>query len=287
MSRRCGLRDLRPLALTGALCLLVAGTGATEDRAAAADTLRVCASESEAPFSMSDASGFENRLAQVLASEMGRTLVTVWTSKPAIYLVRDFLDKNQCDLVMGLDTGDERVLTTKPYYRTGYVIVTRADRNITTTKFNDPQFQKLHTVAVRFHSPGELILRQTGKYENTAIYLSSLVGFKSPRNQYLQIPAERLIQEVAEGRADAAIAFAPEVARYVKASRVPLSMRLITEPIVQPDGSKVELQFSQSMGVRKNDPRLKAALDAVIDRARAQLHKPLEAEGIPLLPTSS
>jgi len=255
--------------------------------AASSADLRVCASETEAPFSMRDESGFENRVAKIVADTMDRKLVTVWTPKPAIYLVRDFLDKNQCDVVMGLDTGDDRVLTTKPYYRSGYVIVTRTDRHITATTWNDPQFKKLDTVATRFNSPGEQILRQTGKYENTAIYLFSLVGFKSPRNQYVQVPADRLIQEVIEGRADAAIAFAPEVARYVKASPVPLTMKLITDPLVLPDGKKESLQFDQSMGVRKNDPQLKAALDAAIDKATAELHKPLEADGIPLLRTNS
>jgi mxaJ protein len=256
------------------------------DDSGAAD-LRVCASEVEAPFSMRDETGFENRIAQIVATRLDRKLVTVWTPQPAIYLVRDWLDKNKCDVVMGLDTGDERVLTTKPYYRTGYVIVTRADRNVTATTWSDPQFRKMKTIAVRFSSPGEAILRQTGRYEDTAIYLSSLVGFRSPRNQYLQIPGDRLIQEVVEGRAEAAIAFAPEVARYVKASPVPLRMTLITEPLVLPDGRKEILQFSQSMGVRKNDARLKAALDAAIEAAGPQLRAPLEADGIPLLRTSS
>lgn len=251
--------------------------------AGVAADLRVCASEAEPPFSTRDESGFENRVARIVATALDRKLVTVWTSQPAIYLVRDWLDKNKCDVVMGLDTGDERVLTTRPYYRTGYVIVTRADRNITATTWNDPQFQKMKTVAVRFSSPGEVILRQTGKYEDTAIYLSSLVGFRSPRNQYLQIPGDRLVQEVIDGRADAAIAFAPEVARYVKASPVPLSMKLITDALVLPDGRKQSLQFDQSMGVRKGDARLKAALDAAIDIAAAELRGSLEAEGVPLL----
>lgn len=265
----------------GSLLLTVGLSTAT-----AAD-LRVCASESEAPFSMRDESGFENRVARIVADAMDRKLVTVWAPKPAIYLVRDFLDQNKCDVVMGLDTGDERVLTTKPYYRTGYVLVTRTDRHITAKGWSDPQFQQLHTIAVKFNSPGETILRQTGKYENTAVYLFSLVGFKSPRNQYVQVPGDRLIQEVIEGRADGAIAFAPEVARYVKASSVPLTMTILAEPLVLADGNKETLQYDQSMGVRKDDPQLKAALDAAIDKAGTQLRQPLETEGIPLLRTRS
>lgn len=269
--------------VVGALALT---TGLWAGTASAAD-LRVCASENEAPFSMRNETGFENRVAKIVAQVMDRNLVMVWAPKPAIYLVRDFLDQNKCDVVMGLDTGDERVLTTKPYYRTGYVLVTRADRRITAQGWSEPQFQKLNTIAVKFNSPGEQILRQTGRFENTAIYLFSLVGFKSPRNQYVQIAGDRLIQEVIEGRADGAIAFAPEVARYVKASSVPLTMTILSEPLTLADGKQETLQYDQSMGVRRNDPQLKAALDAAIDAAGAQLVEALRAEGIPLLRTAT
>lgn len=267
------------LALACSPAVLFGGSALAED-------LKVCASENEAPYSMADGTGFENRLAQVVADVLGRKLVTVWTSRPAIYLVRDYLDKGLCDVVMGLDTGDERVLTTKSYYRAGYVFVTRQDRHVTATSWKDPQFGQMNTIAVRFSSPGEFILRQMGKYENTANYLKSLVGYKSSRNQYIQVDAERLVQEVADGHAEAAIAFAPEVARYVKASRVPLVMSPISDTVERPDGRTTALQFDQSMGVRKNDPTLKAALDAAIDRAADQVQKTLEAEGIPPAPRS-
>jgi mxaJ protein len=186
--------------------------------------------------------------------------------------------------VMGLDTGDERVLTTKSYYRAGYVFVTRKDRNITATSWKDPQFEQMGNIAVRFSSPGEFILRQMGKYEDNANYLASLIGFKSRRNQYLQVAADRMVQEVAEGHADAAIAFSPEVARYVNSSSVPLTMTPISDPVEGPDGQSVMLQFDQSMGVRKDEPELKAALDTAIDKAAVQIRQLLRAEGIPLTP---
>lgn len=248
---------------------------------ALADSLKVCASENEPPYSMHDGTGFENSLAQVIADTMGRTLQMVWSDKPAIFLVRDHLDKRLCDVVMGVDTGDERVLTTKSYYRSGYVFVTRKDRNVTATSWKDPQYEQMGTIAVRFSSPGELILRQMGKYEDNANYLASLIGFKSRRNEYLQVPADRMVREVAEGHADAAIAFAPEVARFVNSSPVPLSMVPIADSIARPDGQSVELQFDQSMGVRKDDQGLKAALDAAIDKAAPQIRQILKAEGIP------
>ncbi|MFS8036622.1 methanol oxidation system protein MoxJ [Xanthobacter sp. AM11] len=257
------------------------------DAAAAApadpSVLRVCASEAEAPFSQKDGKGFENRMAEVLAGAMGRRAVLVWSAKPAIYQVRDQLDPKLCDVVMGVDTGDPRLLTSRPYYRTSYVLVTRADRNITAADWQDPQVQALGRFAIRFYSPGETMLKRLGKYEDNAAYLFGLVNFRSPRNQYVQVPGDRIVSEVAGGEADIAFAFAPEVARYVKSSSVPLRMSLAGTSITRFDGTEVPLHYDQSVGVRRDDAALLAEIDKALVKARPQIEEILVEEGIPLL----
>ncbi|WP_238123076.1 MULTISPECIES: methanol oxidation system protein MoxJ [unclassified Xanthobacter] len=255
--------------------------------AAAPGTLRVCASEVEAPFSQKEGKGFENRIAQVLARAMGREAVFVWSGKPAIYQVRDGLDKKLCDVVIGVDTGDARVLTSKPYYRTSYVFVTKADRNITTGDWQDPQIKDLGRFVVRFYSPGETMLKRLGKYEDNAAYLYGLVNFKSPRNQYVEVPAERMVSEVAKGEADVAFAFAPEVARYVKASDVPLRMTVATTDLARFDGTPIPLHYDQSVAVRKDDAALLREVDAALVKARPEIEAILTEEGIPLLKPNS
>ncbi len=88
------------------------------------DILRVCAAN-QPPYSIKGGGGFENKIALAVAEAMGRQVQFVWSSRPAIYIVQEYLNKNLCDVVIGLDTSDPRVLTTKPYYRAGYVFVTR------------------------------------------------------------------------------------------------------------------------------------------------------------------
>ncbi|MFG1332259.1 methanol oxidation system protein MoxJ [Xanthobacter autotrophicus] len=285
----------------GAVPAMAQSPAATAQNAAAAPVaapadpgvLRVCASEVEAPFSLKEGKtgeklGFENRIAEVLATAMGRKVQFAWTSKPAIYQVRDQLDPKLCDVVMGVDTGDERMLTSKPYYRTSYVLVTRADRNITATDWQDPQVKALGGhFAIRFYSPGETMLKRLGKYEDNAAYLYGLVNFKSPRNQYVQIPGDRIVSEVANGEADIAFAFAPEVARYVKASQVPLRMSLAGTSITRFDGTVVPLHYDQSVGVRRDDAALLAEIDAALVKARPQIDEILVEEGIPLLKPNS
>jgi mxaJ protein len=262
------------------LLILAALAAATT---AHADNLRICAAKSALPFSSEDGTGFENRIGEAVATAMGRTAQTVFLDKPAIYLVRDALDKHACDVVIGLDTGDARVLTTKPYYKTGYVFITRADRNLDISSWNDKRLQSLQHFAVSFDSPGEEMLKQIGKYDDNLNYDYSLVGFKSRRNSYVQIDPSRLVSEVASGKADIAVGFAPEVARYVKSSTVPLRMTLIADDAQRSDRQKVPQQFSQSAAVRKDDTQLLTQLEAALAKARPQISQILANEGIPLV----
>lgn len=250
---------------------------------AEASPLRICSSQIEAPFSIKDGSGFENRIASILAEAMGRKPDFVWTEKPAIYLVRDFLDKNACDVVMGLDAGDPRVLTSDSYYRSGYVFLSRADQSAEIKSWKDPRIEKLDHIAVAFSSPAESMLHEVGKYEDNFAYLYSLVNFRSPRNQYTQVPAEKLVSEVASGNAALAVAFAPEVARYVKQSAQPLRMTMISDDNFRSDGQKVPHHFDQSIGVRKGDQALLDQVNIGLAKARPKIEAILKEEGIPLL----
>lgn len=265
------------------LAAAISPLAAAEDSSA---DLRICASENEVPYSYKDGSGFENRIAALVAEQMHRKPVFVWTKRPAIYLVRDFLDKKECDVVVGMDTGDERVLTTRPYYRSGYVFVSRADRGVEIPTWRAPNLAGMSHVAVGLGSAAEAMLKKLGKYEDNAAYVYSLVDFKSPRNQYVRVDPSRLVKEVAEGVADVAIAFGPEVARYVKASTVPLQLQPVP-PDDTGEGQAIEFRFSQSMGVRKDDRELLDGLNTALDRAGPKIREILEQEGIPLLPLQS
>jgi methanol oxidation system protein MoxJ len=272
-------------ALCAGVAFAAAASGAAT--ASAAQTLRICASTKEAPYSDAGATGFENRIAAKLAEAMGREAEFVFTDKFAIYLVRDFLDARACDVVMGVDVGDERMLTTGSVYRTGYVYVSREDENFTGSSWRDIQGTPYGRFAIRFYTPAELMLKYAGKWEDNAAYLYGLINFQSRRNQYNQVAADRLVSEVASGEADLAIAFAPDVARYVKASSVPLRMTMIEDEMTRSDGKVVPLQYDQAIGVRKDDRTLLDEINAALPKVRGEINAILMEEGIPLLPPSS
>jgi len=288
--RVCALtarRTSKPVALAIAAGLLLGGwqSAAAEEKAdqQATETsvLRICAAANEHPYSTRDGEGFENKIAEVIATAMGRAPVYAWHNKPAIYLVRDKLNMKVCDVVLGVDTNDERVTTTKPYYRAPYVFVQRKDSKLKIDSWNSPDLAKANKIGFTPGSPAEVMLNKLDLHSVHFNYVASLTNFKSRRNQYTRIDPIRLVGDVANGTADVSIAFAPEVARYVK-SNPDLKMTAIPDDNVRVDGEKVPHHFDQSMGVRKGDNDLAAALNQAIEKSRPQIEQILKDEGIPL-----
>lgn len=266
--------------------LAAAAALALSQAASAAEPLKVCAAESELPYSDKEGRGFENKLAELLAKEMGRTVENVWWHDPR-YFVRDSLDKGDCDVVMGVDAEDPRFLTSEPYYRSGYAFVVRkADAG----KLRDWDSEWLKTVqhiAFMPDTPAETMVRKIGRYSDMFNYIQSLVGFKARRNQYVRFDPEKLVQEVASGNADVAVLWAPQAARYVKQSSQPLAMVLISDHQVRSDGEKVPHHYSTSIGVRKGDYELMTAVTHALRKQKHAIQALLKAEGIPLLPAEA
>ncbi|WP_026605819.1 methanol oxidation system protein MoxJ [Methylocapsa acidiphila] len=249
--------------------------------------LRICASSVNSPYSTPDERGFEDKIAKAVAKAMNRKAVFVYTNRPAIYLVRDLLDEKACDVIAGLDAGDDRVSTTRPYYRSGYAFISRSDKSLDIKTWSDPRIPKLHNIAVELGSPGETMLKSIGKFEAELNYLYSLVGYKSRRNQYVQVPPGKLVEEVADGNADLAVAFQPEVARYVKAASTPLTVTIIPNDVVSSTGKPVPHHFDTAMGVRKGDDALLEELNAAIQKAEPDIKAILDEENVIMLKAGS
>lgn len=252
--------------------------------AADSSILRICAASDELPMSKKDGSGFENKIAVALAEAMGRTPKFVWYDKPSIYLVRDQLKKMACDVVIGVDTGDPRVATSKPYYRASYVFVTRKNSNFDLSKgWESPDLTKAGKIGFTPSSPAQVMMEKMGLYQDNLNYMYSLVNFKNRRNQFIRVPAQRMVNEVADETADLAVNFAPEVARYVKENDS-LELVVIPDNNQRSDGESVPHHFDQSLAVREDADALLKELNTALDKAAPKIQDILKSEGIPLLP---
>lgn len=246
-------------------------------------TLRVCAAKDELPYSDYKKTGFENSIAKVLAKNMNRKLEFIWSERAAIFLINDLLKKGSCDLVIGVDEGDARVLTSKPYYRSSYAFIYRKDKGIAVDSWQSPDLQKLKKFAYTPGSPAEVMLRKIGKYEENFNYLMSLINFKSRRNSYSRYHPEKMVNEVIQGNADIAILWAPEAARYVNEATELVTMNVINESKVKYKGEYIEHHYNQSLAVRENDKELLEDLNEALDKSMDEITKILKQEGVPLI----
>lgn len=247
------------------------------------ETLKVCAASNEMPYSNTQQQGFENEIAKALSKSMDMPLEFVWSDKAAIFLVTEHLLKSECDVVIGVDTDDPRVVTSQPYYKSGYVFVYRADKDLEISDWNSPDIQKLNRFVVVPGSPSEVMLREVGKFEGNFNYTKSLSGYKSPRNKYIRLEPSKLIGEVTSGNGDIAHLWAPEVARYVRDSKTPLEM--VVSPAIGElkNGEGIVQHYDQSVAVRQDDTALLKAINKGLADAAPQITTILKKEGIPLL----
>jgi len=264
---------------------LLIGSGMMLSHTASAnsETLRVCAAADEMPYSSKSGEGFENRLAAILAEEMDRDLEMVWSDKAAIFLVTEKLLKNECDVVMGVDKGDPRVATSKPYYKSGYAFIYPADKDLDIKTWQSEDLQPMSKFAIVPGSPSEVMLREIDKYEGNFNYMMSLIGFKSRRNQYVRYAPDVLIAEVSSGKADLAHIWAPEAARYVQSASVPLKMVVSEEVARTGDGEGVLQHYEQSVAVRSEDKGLLTEINTALQEADSKIKAVLKQEGVPLL----
>ena len=93
---------------------------------AEARELKVCADPNNIPFSNDKQEGFENRIVQIVARELGASVRYVWHAQRRGN-VRETLNAGLCDLIPGIGSSVDMLATTRPYYRSTYVVVSPVD----------------------------------------------------------------------------------------------------------------------------------------------------------------
>ncbi|HEV8639600.1 MAG TPA: substrate-binding domain-containing protein [Methylomirabilota bacterium] len=249
---------------------LLAGHALSND----AKPFRVCADPDNLPFSNQQQQGFENKIAELVARELGAPLSYYWWPHQR-GLVRNTLRADQCDVLIGIPKGYDPVLWTKPYYRSAYVIAyhEKSGRQITT--LDAPALRQLR-IGVHRNTPPEEALARRGILDNVVGY--SL--FYDPRGPTSERPS-KLVTDLVVGTIDVAVAWGPLVGYFAKKLNVPLEL----VPLTGDPG--VPLAFDISMGVKKGDQALKTRLEDVLDRRRVDIRKVLEDYGVPLLPADA
>jgi mxaJ protein len=248
------------------MLLLLAG-------AANARELRVCADPNNLPFSNHRLEGFENRIVEVLAQELHADVGYTWRAQRRGF-IRNTLKANACDLTAGTVAGLPMLASTAPYYRSTYVFVTRRDLP-EVVSLDDPALRKLkigvHLIGDDgFNVPPAHALARRGIVDNVRGY--SLYGDYSAEN-----PPARLIEAVAAGEIDVAIAWGP-LGGYFAALQSP---GLRVTPVRPAIDGPLPMTFAISMGVRRDDTALKQDVEAALTHRRSDIDAILAAFHVP------
>jgi mxaJ protein len=241
----------------------------------------VCADPNNLPFSNAREEGFENRLAWLVAGDMGATVRYTWWAQRRGF-IRNTLRAGACDVVMGVPSSYELVLATRPYYRSTYVFVHRRDASFTVRSFDDEILRKLrigvHVIGDDYANPPPAhALANRGVVGNVAGYM--IFG-----NYAEPDPPARLIRAVADGEVDRAIVWGPLAGYFAGRQAAPLAIVPVSPEIDLPF---LPFVYDISMGVRRNDQRLRDELNAILARRGKEVAALLREYGVPAPLSSS
>jgi len=237
--------------------------------------LRVCADPNNLPFSNNRLEGFENKLADLIANELGeRVEYTWWAQRRGFF--RNTLKAGACDVVIGVPAAFELALTTSPYYRSSYVFVSRKSSRLHLASFDDPQLRKLK-IGVQLvgddaaNTPPAHALSARNIITNVKGF--TLYGDYSEPN-----PPARIVEAVEQGTVDVAIVWGPLAGYFAKHSRVPLEIVPVSPEVDQPF---LPFVYDISFGVRRGDQDLKDRLEQILEKRRGDIDRILADYGVP------
>ena len=264
-----------------------ATTAAIPVAAAERDVLRVCADPNSLPFSSEDQAGFENRIAQLLADDLGVPLEYTWFPQRRGFVrqtlrARDGSGGYKCDLIMGVPTSFEMGLTTQPYYRSTYALVIRATDDLAGVESQtdfvaiDPAVRDGLHVGAHTPGPGTLWLTRNGMR-------NQIVAFPALDADPNSYPGQLVDHELVEGRLDAAILWGP-IAGYFAQQEIERGAALRVIPLSGDEG--IRFDFAIASAVRYGDDAWRDKVQDFYDRRQADIDAILLEYGVPLLPNT-
>ncbi len=241
-----------------------AQTGETVDNT----MLRVCADANNMPFSNDKGEGFENKIAELLARDLGIPVRYTWFPD-TVGFIRNTLGARKCDLIIGTAAGNELVQNSNPYYRSVYAFVYRPDAH-PVASIDDPALQSA-SIGVVAGTPPVTLLMQKG-------LLGHLRSYQLLVDTRFNSPGRDLVHDVATGAIDVGILWGP-IAGYFAKRETPT---LVVAPLQAQQGP-TQLDFRITMGMRPNEPQWKLTINNLIRKKQKEIDKILLDYGVPLL----
>jgi quinoprotein dehydrogenase-associated probable ABC transporter substrate-binding protein len=258
------------------LCILIlaaafpaAAFAVDQPEAVDRSALRVCSDPGNMPFSNQKGEGFENKIAELIAAKLGVPVRYTWFPQATGFL-RNTLRARRCDIVIGMVSGAELVLSTNPYYRSTYVMVTRKKDGITADRLDDPALKALKIGLIAGTPPAGIAAR------------NGLMAHAAPYDLMVDTrydsPSHRMVDDLAAGRIDVALLWGP-LAGYFAAQQ---GDALTITPLVH-EAKADRMDYFIAMGVRPGEHRWKREIEQVIGDNKDQITAILREYHVPMI----
>lgn len=232
---------------------------------------KVCADPDNLPYSNTKLEGFEDKIAQVLADDLGKKLSFAYAyNRQGFY--RNTINAMRCDVIISTTSDNDALRTSKPYYRAGHVFVWRKDSNYNITNWDSPDLKKGY-IGIVDHSPATIPMNDHGLIGNARPY-------RIQRD--LNLPPSHMIDDLVKGDIDIAVMWGPIGGYYAKQAKIPLVVMPIPE--YSTTNVKGKEYWNISIGVRKKDKERIEMINASLERSKDKINKILDEYGIPHVP---
>ena len=273
-------RIRRGICAAGAIALALGGASVSADEVRAA--FRPCIDPANLPFANTSGEGFENRIAELFAKQLGLP-VKSYALAQRMNFIRNTLryklpgEDFRCDVVMSVPVGFDQAWATSPYYRSTYALVYAKGKGLDDVRSGadlvalpDARRSKL-TIGIHDRSPASIWLVKHCMEAQAKPY-----QMLSPDPD--MYPGQLIDKELAQGKIDAAIVWGPIAGYYAKRVR---DVELVVVPLRSEPG--VKFDYAVAMGVRYGERDWKETIDKLIAQNKAAITGILREYGVPLL----
>ncbi len=271
------------VALAVSASLAAAQPAGAVDDVGSDGVLHVCADPNNLPLSHRQQTGYENKIAQLLARELGWKLEYTWFPQ-RIGFIRNTLtardpynQRYKCDLVMGVPVGYGLTATTIPYYHSVYALAYVKGRGLDAVHSLDDLLRL---------PPDKLRSLRFGAFGRTPPIdwlqdhglMDQLVPYQTQTGDPDQYPGEIIEKDLAAGKIDVAFVWGP-IAGYFgkKTTSVPVTV------VPFPPNAKYHYDYRIAMGTRFADKAWNERLDRLIEKDRAEIQEILAGYDVPML----
>lgn len=231
---------------------------------------KVCADQDNLPFSNDKGEGFENKIAEVLAADLGKELsYQYWHDR--FGFLRNTLNAKRCDVIIGTNTTYDALDTTKPYYRAGHVWIYREDSGYDISSWDSPDLKK-GVIGLVDKSPVAQALNANGLMANARPYRIQRDLTRSPGEP---------VDDVVSGKIDVAIMWGPLGGYYARQSGEDLVVVEIPEYAKGNRKLQGKTYWNISAGVRKNEVERREMVEGAIFRNLDKIYAIMDEYGIP------